>query len=538
MARLAKVGLFLALVLVGGFYGYLRFINRSDASVQSFRTTAVTRGEILRVVISTGTVKPLNTVSVGSQISGNVKHIFTDFNLPVRKNQTIALIDDAVYAAQVEQARARLEMAEAQRREREKDVLAARVAITSAEASLYSAQATMKHAETQYQRMKNMSERQLITKAELEAAETSLDVSRGALNVAAARVQSAIVQLEQTQSTIKAAEANIADRRAALDLERIKLNYCTIVSPIDGVVIHRDVDVGQTVAATLQSPTLFTIAEDLSRMQLEIDVSEADVGQIHQGQPVSFTVDAFPDDTFQAEVQQIRNTPTSLQNVVTYKVVAAVDNTSLKLRPGMTANVTIQIARVDEVLKVGNAALRFRPAGETTGPPPTEAAGRDSNQLLTRLTEQLQLTAQQKRQLETILQAERQSIQGRLQATSDPEQRREAARGVLPRVFTQLAPLLTAEQSEKLSRLASQRQAAPPERRIAAKPGTVYIVGADRQPQAVRVLIGIANETETQIISRDLQAGDQVIVGTAFNAGTAGSSSTTNPFLPGRRPGR
>jgi len=490
-------------------------------------------------VISTGTGNPVNTVSVGSQISGIIQKIFTDFNRPVRKNQTIALIDASVYAAQVEQARAKLLLAETQLKENESAVAVADAGLKSAEASLFSAKATFNQAASQYERSKNLATNKVLSQAELEAAKTNLDVSQGALDVATSKVSSARAQLHQAIAQVKGAEATVTDRKAALDLEIIKLNYCTIVSPIDGIVIHRNVDVGQTVAATLQSPTLVTIAEDLSRMQLEVDVSESDVGLIRQGQLVEFTVDAFPDDTFRAVVQQIRNTPTSVQNVVTYKIVASVDNTSLKLRPGMTANVSIEIAKVEGVLKVPNAALRFKPAEATAeSGSPAETPAQDRNRWQQQLVEQLQLDETQKATLADILSTERAQLQAQAQATDDPAKRREAARGILERVIKRLTPVLTPAQTEKLQQMMARWQQARSGRSGQEKPGTLYRVDENGQPQAVRILTGISNETETQILTRDFQVGDPVIIGLGNPSTTEAPKTTTNPFLPSRRPGR
>ena len=278
MRKRSKLIIILLLILVGAGVAARQYFLNDESFLPNYRFAKVSQGEIKRIVSSTGTINPLNTVNVGSQISGNVKEIFVDFNSTVRKNQEIALIDDSVYAAQVEQARAKLLIARTQLKEREKDVIAAEAGVKSAKASLFSAKAALKLARSQYKRQKNLVARKITTKAELDTARASLDNATGALNVAFARVQSSKAQYQRSISQVKGAEAYIVDRKAALSLEKIKLNYCTIISPINGIVIQRDVDVGQTVAATLQSPRLFRIAEDLSHMQLEVDVSESDAG--------------------------------------------------------------------------------------------------------------------------------------------------------------------------------------------------------------------------------------------------------------------
>lgn len=532
MKNKKKLIVVLLLILTAAGIAARQYFFLDDSTSQTYRFAKVSQGEIKRVVSSTGTINPLNTVNIGSQISGNVKEIFVDYNSAVKKNQVVALIDDSVYAAQVQQARAKLLMAEAQLVEREKDVIAAEAGVQSADASLFSARAALKFARSQFQRQKNLVERKVATKAELDAAEANLDGAVGALNVALARIQSSKAQHQRAISQVQGATANIVDKKAALSLEIIKLKYCTIISPIDGIVIHRDVDVGQTVAATLQSPTLFKIAEDLSSMQLEVDVSESDVGLIKQEQQVSFNVDAFPDKKFTAVVQQIRNTPTSVQNVVTYKIIASVKNNDLLLRPGMTANVTIEVARVDNVLKVPNAALRFKPAQEAEVKQKPD--GRNKNQLLKRLTAQLELNEAQQSSLKPIIEAEGKKLQSLIKTTESDDLKKKAFREYMKRVITQLYPLLSPEQATKMTSLIAERQKRAAGRTDAQKAATVYRIDELGTPQAVRVLSGISNETETQILTRQLKAGDEVITGIEFNSNTKQSGASSNPFMPGR----
>jgi len=520
--------LIVALALIGA--GARWYFKMESGTVPRYRLGKVTQGEIVRIVSSTGTVNPLNTVNVGSQISGNIQEILVDFNSPVKKGQLIAKIDDSVYAAQVEQARAKLLMAEAQLREREKDVVAAQADIRSAEASLFSAKAALKLATAQYQRQKGLLESKVATEAEVETAATAADTATASVNIAAARLESATAQHMRAISQVKGAAANIVDKEAALALASIQLKYCNIVSPINGIVIHRNVDVGQTVAATLQSPTLFTIAEDLSNMQLEVDVSESDVGLIRQGQQVTFTVDAFPENRFRAVVQQIRNMATSVQNVVTYKIIASVSNDRLLLRPGMTANVSIEVARVNDVLKVPNAALRFKPVDESAQEQRKEGT-QDSNRMLNRLTEQLELSGEQKEKLAAIIATEAKQLKAVAAATDDDERKRKAYRDFMKQVMTQLYPLLTPEQSAKLTGLLAEwRKASTGEK----KQGTVYVPAEDGTPRQIKVLTGIANETETQVLSRNLKDGDAIIIGVDFSAGPQSSGGSANPFLPSR----
>jgi HlyD family secretion protein len=319
MKKKIAVAIVLLIALVAG--GWVFFKNKGNG-VQ-FRTERVTRGDLRAKVTATGTVSAVTTVLVGTQVSGTVKEIFVDFNSPVKKGQLLAQIDPELSQARVAQARANL---------------------LSAEAGVEKAAAVLQDAKRTFERNRILWERNYIARSELDASETSQ--------------QSAVAQLS-------VAKAQVGQARAALQQEETTLQYTRILSPVDGVVISRNVDVGQTVAASFQTPTLFSIAQDLTRMQIDTNVDEADIGRISVGQAVQFTVDAYPDSTFPGKVAEVRNAPTTIQNVVTYDVVVKVANPELKLKPGMTANVSIVTALEKDVLKVPNAAIRFKwqPAG-------------------------------------------------------------------------------------------------------------------------------------------------------------------------------
>ena len=282
----------------------------------SYQTAAVTRGPLTQAVTATGTLNPVVNVQVGSQVSGNVSKLFADFNSEVKAGQTVAQIDPALFKATV----------------------------TQAEGDVANAQAALELARVNAGRIQ-----ELFTKR--NSSQQDLDTANAALHQA---------------------EASVKIKQGALDKAKADLDHCTITSPIDGVVISRNVDVGQTVAASLQAPVIFMIANDLTKMQIDSNVAEADVGAVAVGQDVDFTVDAFPNRTFHGKVTQVRNAPITVQNVVTYDTVIGVDNAELKLKPGMTANVSILVAHRDNVLQLKNAALRYRPAGAT--PPPAKAA--------------------------------------------------------------------------------------------------------------------------------------------------------------------
>jgi HlyD family secretion protein len=285
----------------------------------TWRTESLQRGAIRAQVSATGNLKAVTTVQVGSQVSGTIAALNADFNDQVHKGQVLAQLDPTFLRAQVAQSRADRERAQVQVRQALRDSV----------------------------RVFTLGAQGLASQSEQDAAQTALDAAR-------ASEQSA---------------------RAGLDRAETNLRYATILSPIDGVVISRSVDVGQTVAASLSAPTLFTIANDLTRMQLEAAVDEADIGTIRDGQPATFTVDSYPDLGFTGTVDQVRLQPETIQNVVTYTVVILVDNPELKLLPGMTANVTILVDQAENVWRVPNAALRFRPAGGGVGGGRSETAG-------------------------------------------------------------------------------------------------------------------------------------------------------------------
>jgi len=302
-------------VVVGAlvvFFALFAFRQCGGGGATEYQTTTITRGAITQAVTATGTLNPVVNVQVGSQISGNIQKLSVDFNSPVKAGQIVAEIDPAVFQAAVLQAQGDLD---------------------NAKAALELAQITEKRTED-----------------------------------LVAKQNSAQADLDQAKATLHQAQANVKIKEGALQKAQVDLDHCTITSPIDGIVISRSVDVGQTVAASLSAPVIFTIANDLSKMQIDANVAEADIGTVETGQKVDFTVDAFPRRTFHGEVVQVRNAPITVQNVVTYDTVIGVSNADLKLKPGMTANVSIVGAQRDNALKISNAALRYRPPDATSLP--------------------------------------------------------------------------------------------------------------------------------------------------------------------------
>jgi HlyD family secretion protein len=358
-------------VVVGAVY--LRGVNDG----QPFKTVAVSRGPLVAAISATGTLNAVITVQVGSQVSGQIKELHADFNSRVRKGQVIARIDPDLFQAQVNQARAQVDAARAavlnQRAALAKgraDVENSRAALAGAHAQSVKAEVAVIDAERSLGRQQELRRRELIAQADLDAAQVARDsavaqrdATRAQERAQAAMVDSAIAQQDVAQAQLEAAQAQVTQAGAALEQAALNLEHTVIRAPVDGVVVSRNVDIGQTVAASLQAPTLFLIAQDLAKMQVDTNVDEADVGRVRVSQPVTFTVDSFPGETFAGEVIQVRAAPQVLQNVVTYDVVVSAPNPDLKLLPGMTANVRIVTDRRESVLKVPNPALRFRPSG-------------------------------------------------------------------------------------------------------------------------------------------------------------------------------
>jgi HlyD family secretion protein len=325
--RKVLIGVVLAAVVA--FAGYMYF--KKDSGVSAYRTAKVEKGEIVDAIAATGTINAVTTVSVGSQVSGTLQQIFVDFNSRVSKGQVIALIDPRLLEAAVEQARAN---------------------VNNAKASIEKAQVGVIDADRTNRRNQELVKPGFVAQSDVDSSQTAW---------------------EQAVAMKRSADAALQQSLAALRVAQTNLEYATIRSPVNGTVISRNVDVGQTVAASFQTPTLFSIAEDLTKMQVDTNVDESDIGRAALGQTVTFTVDAWPEKTFTGEVAQVRNSPIVTQNVVTYNVVVRVDNRELFLKPGMTANVSIQVKKFSDVLKIPNAALRYRPTAKGTE---AESAGK------------------------------------------------------------------------------------------------------------------------------------------------------------------
>lgn len=327
----ALVGLVIVLAIGAGAGAY--YIRRGAPEIQ-VNTSPITRGDIVDTVGASGTLQAVTTVQVGSQVSGNIQYLGADFNSIVKKGQVIARLDPSLFEAQLQQARANLSQTQANLVKAQSDLDRTRVQLTD--------------AQQKFARAKELAAKQLLPQSDLDAAKIAVDTAQA--------------QLASQDATVAQARAAVSQSQASLNQNQVNLDHTIIQAPIDGIVTQRSVDVGQTVAASMQAPTLFVIAADLTKMQVNANIDEADVGRIRPGQHVTFKVDAYPTDTFEGTVSQIRLQPVVVSNVTTYGTVIDVPNAQLKLKPGMTANVKVEIARRTDALRVPNAALRFRPA--------------------------------------------------------------------------------------------------------------------------------------------------------------------------------
>ena len=507
------------------------FYTQSRGSTPRFRVVKVERGPLTATVSATGTLNAVVTVQVGSQVSGQIKELFADFNSQVKRNQLVARIDPEKFMAAVAQNRAQVEAAKAtvlnQRALVEKtraDLANAHAALAVAKAQTAKAQVTVVDSRRTLARNQDLRRKGFIAQADEDTAQAAYDSAVAQAESAkaqeeaqASQIRSAEAQLRVVEAQLQAAIANVAQQEAGLKQAQVDLDHTEIRAPVDGVVVSRTVDVGQTVAASLQAPTLFTIAQDLTQMQVDTNVDEADVGRIREGLRATFTVDSFANQIFTGEVMQVRKAPQVLQNVVTYNVVISARNPDLKLLPGMTANVRLVVAQKESVLKVPNAALRFRLPGDESVSP---RGGGGSNQgtapglpsaeqIRDRLTKALGLTQEQQEKLEPILRDTGQKMRGLASRSLSDSERRVEAQRIREASREQIRALLTAAQRAKYDTELTDMQLA----RQSTVAGRVFVIGDGGKPAAVTVHMGITDGNFTEILGGDLKDGQEVLVG-------------------------
>ncbi len=548
MKRIISVVVVAALV-GAGVWGY--FYAQSRGNAPKYRTARVEKGALTSAVSATGNLNAVTTVQVGSQVSGQIKELAADFNTLVKKDQVIAQIDPEIFQAKVNQAKADIASSvamvlnqEAQVQKAKADVENARAALAEGKANTAKAQVAVVDARRDFDRKSELFNRELIAKSDLDSSQAAHDSARALVDASKAKeqslsagIESFIAQLRVADAQLQAARAQVDQKKAALVQAQADLEHTTIRAPVNGVVVSRAVDLGQTVAASLQAPTLFTIAEDLTKMQVEVSVDEADIGRIRLEDRTSFTVDSFPGQTFTGTVVQIRKAALVVQNVVTYTVIVSVDNPGGRLLPGMTANVKMIVAEKPSVLKVPNAALRFRPAGSDN--PPAAAAGpaavaepaqgggdrRGSGerpspeQIRERLVKGLGLSEEQQKKLDPILADTRQQMTA-LRGLADQE-RQTQSRQIREASRVRIREILTPEQRTKYDDSVGGGSGGQGR----GTPGRVWVLEGDTL-KAVAITLGISDGTATEVLRGDLKDGQEIVIGTAGAAGKAGSGAT------------
>jgi len=492
------------------------FWGGSSGAAQ-YLTARVERGNLRNTVTATGTLQAVTTVQVGSQASGTISALYADYNSVVKKGQVVAQLDPSVLKAQVEQARANLQQAQASLQQAKAGVANSRAGVTDAQARVQAASSTVQNnqagvaaAQANLAVLKAQQDDALSFLKQQEAlvksgiiAQRDLDVAQTAYKTAQAKYEQGVAQLNQaqlsqqssanagiassqaqvqqsqaqvgqSQAQVQAAAAQVQQAAAALQLAEVNLTHATITSPIDGIVVSRDVNVGQTVAASLSAPTLFTIANDLTKMQVIANIDQADIGLVENAKSVKFSVDAFPGKDFDGKIEQMRLNPQNVQNVVTYNVVIDVDNPEQKLKPGMTANLTVTIDERNNVLKVPNAALRFMPQA-TTG---QRSAGGNSNS------------------------------QGSRQQNGGGDGSARSGNGEDVQFAKATDPVL------------------------AGQTRMIWVLGQDGTPQRRRIKVGLTDGAATEVVEGNLVEGEMVITGQTLSS-SAAKSNTNQTAAPG-----
>ena len=492
----------------------------------AFRSAKLERGSLVAAVSATGTLNPVTSVQVGSQVSGQIKEIFVDFNSPVKQNQVIARIDPDSFSLRVNQAMADLEAARA-------TALTQRANVAALQAEVSRAEVALAEAERNFKRNQMLVEKGFVSQAALETSQSAVATARE-------QVKTAQAQRAVGDAQVKNGEALVRQREAQLSQAKVDLERTSIRAPVDGIVISRSVDAGQTVAASLQAPTLFLIARNLTDMQVEASIDEAEIGRIAVGQEATFTVDSFPGRSFSGKITQVRKAAQVVQNVVTYIAVIAAPNPDLTLLPGMTANVRIVTARREDVLRVPNAALRYRPPGATDpakaekgekseraekgdkGDKGEKGGGDRGAALRERLTRELKLNPEQQQKLEAIQRETGQKIAAI--ATDNPADRKREIGRLRAESRARIAEILDPEQRKLYDAIVAEQSGRSSTR------GRVWVLDGEGKPKAVALRLGISDGSFTEVLGEDLKAGDEVLTGTATGAATAAKGGNPPRF--------
>lgn len=540
----------LALAVGGGAWWWSQ---RTAHTQVAWRTGTLERGPLQATVSASGTVNPVTQVSVGSQISGQVRQVLADFNAEVKAGQLIAEIDPETYEYRVRSAQA--------------DVDAARATVLTAQANASASRAAISRAQTDLTEAQRIHDRNVQLVAQGFIAQSEADRTRAAVTSAQESLKSAQAQLGVTEAQIKSAQASVAQKEAVLAQARVDLGRTQIKSPVNGIVIKRTVERGQTVAASLQAPELFVIAQNLSDMQVDASIDEADVGRIRPGQKASFTVDAFPGQTFEGQVSLVRKAGQNVSNVVTYVAVIAFSNATGRLLPGMTANVRVVTDTRSDVLKVPNAALRMRlpgvepvpqvdakseaekPGAKSTeyqkgsknssasaaaAPQATPATGGPAGavaEFRQRLVAELGLDAAQQAKVDAIYAAARPEF-GKLRELPE-DQRTRARERVMADIRAKVGDVLTPEQRPRYAALVAESAGRQTTR------GRLFVLGEGGKPQAHDVRLGLTDGTSTELVlgpnsplADVLKVGTPVITGQPSAAGAAPGAARPTSGAP------
>ena len=508
-------GAAIALGVAGAAYWYFS----GKQAPQGFRLAKIERGNLVAAVSATGTLNPVVSVQVGSQVSGQIKEIFVDYNSVVKQGDVIARIDPESFALRVNQAMGDLEAGRA-------TAMTQRANVAALQAEVSRAEVALAETERDFKRNQMLVGKGFVSQAVLEKSQSAVAIAREQVKTAQAQRAVGDAQVRNGEALVKQRESQLA--QAKVDLERT-----TIRAPVDGIVISRSVDAGQTVAASLQAPTLFLIARNLTDMQVEASIDESEIGRIAIGQEATFTVDSFPGRTFRGKITQVRKAALVVQNVVTYMAIISAPNPDLTLLPGMTTNVRITVANRDQVLRVPNAALRYRPPGAATaakaekgaaqksGAAAGGGAGGQAQATRERLTRELNLSAEQQTKLDAIQRATAERIAAI--SVDDPAQRKKEAGRLRAQSRTEIAAILTDEQRERYTAMAAGQ------RGVATTRGTVWVLEASGAPKSVNVRLGISDGSFTELLGGELKEGDAVIVG---SGGANGARAAAKGNVP------
>ena len=478
----------LAVVIAGGIW---LFQGELQDPSPGWRLAQVERGTVEQVVSATGRVDPVMTVDISSQVSGQIAEVLVNFNSKVATGQVLARIDPAAFEVRVEVARADLAYAKA-------NVAMQKAVLDELRAERSGAIAALGQLEKDLKRQRILFQRKVVSESVVGSALAQRDQAH-------ARLESIAARLVKQQAQVLSAKAQVDSRSGSLRERELDLGYTVILSPVDGVVINRDVDVGQTVAASLQAPVLFTLAKDLRDVQIEVSVDEADIGRVIDRQQVRFTVDAYPDRRFSGHVTQIRKAPQVDSGVVTYRVMVATRNNDEALLPGMTATVEIIVGRRENVLRVPNSALRFKPKGLSKASGSTAKNGHQrAVARIEKLATALELSDEQRSAVATVFREMGEAIRALHESGMEEQARKNAKTQLRNQAFGRIETLLSEDQRIRYHEMRAE-SAGTRQRR-----GTLW---RPQGPTSVRVEIGLSDDTYSEITSIELSAGDAVITG-------------------------